>query len=69
MGAPATTTKSSTWLSVEQVCDTLGVSRSTWDKWVSKGCAPRAKRLPNGSLRVFHRWLDEWLEALPEVGD
>jgi predicted DNA-binding transcriptional regulator AlpA len=54
------------WLTVEEVLEHLAVSRSTWDKWRTKQCAPRAKRLPNGSLRIRADWLGEWLDELPE---
>lgn len=53
------------WLSVNQVCEVLGVARSTFYKWRALALAPRVVRLPNGDLRVREDWLDEFLEALP----
>jgi predicted DNA-binding transcriptional regulator AlpA len=57
---------SSHWLTVDEVLEHLTISRSTWDKWRQKQCSPKAKRLPNGSLRIRADWLDEWLDQLPE---
>ena len=51
-------------MTVEQVCLYLGVSRDTWDKWRSKGTGPKARRLPNGSLRVREEDLAAWFEQL-----
>jgi hypothetical protein len=39
-------------LDVAQMCDRLGVSRSTWDKWRARGETPRLAKLPNGGLRT-----------------
>ena len=55
------------WLTVTEVCRLLGISRSTWDKWHATGRAPRAKKLPNGSLRTREDWLSLWIDDLPEV--
>jgi excisionase family DNA binding protein len=51
-------------MTVEQVCEYLGVSRDTWDKWRTKGTSPKARRLPNGSLRVSEDDLAVWVEEL-----
>jgi predicted site-specific integrase-resolvase len=55
------------WLTIDNVCDELGVARSTLSDWRVKGHAPRCKRLPNGRVIVRRDWLDEWLESLPEA--
>jgi len=54
-------------MTVEQVVEELGVSRSTWDKWRAKGTAPEALRLPNGSLRIRRDALEAWLAGLAEA--
>ena len=54
------------WLSVSQVCEFLGISKSTFYKWRQMGLAPESRRLPNGDLRVREDWLVEFLMALPE---
>ena len=51
-------------MTVEQVCDYLEVSRDTWDKWRAKGTGPRARRLPNGSLRISEDDLAVWVDDL-----
>ena len=56
-----------TWMTVAEVCKRLGISRSTWDKWHATGRAPRAKKLPNGSLRIREDWLVTWIDDLPEA--
>ena len=53
-------------LSVAEVCDFLGVSKDTWAKWRAKGTAPAVIRLPNGSLRISVKELDEWLMSRAE---
>lgn len=55
------------WYTVTEVCDLMGVTRSTFNKWKAKGEAPRAIRLPNGTLRVEVDDFDAWRAALPEA--
>ena len=55
------------WFTLEEVCEVIGVTRSTFDKWRAKGAAPRMLRLPNGSLRIEVEDLNAWLAALPEA--
>ena len=54
------------WLSVQQVCECLGVSTSTFYKWRASRKGPRTKRLPNGELRVRQDWLNDFMDDLPE---
>jgi predicted DNA-binding transcriptional regulator AlpA len=35
-------------LTIAEVCDDLGISRSTFYDWRAKGRAPRCIKLPNG---------------------
>ena len=74
---PASTMKSMTnkkkdnmgtycWFSVQQVSDQLGISTSTFYKWRASQKGPRAKRLPNGELRVREDWLNDFMSELPE---
>ena len=52
------------WLTVEEVCDELKISRRTFDRWRALGTGPKAKRLGGGGpVRVRRSWLDEWLDA------
>ena len=54
------------WLSVQQVSVQLGISTSTFYKWRASRKGPRAKRLPNGELRVREDWLNDFMSELPE---
>jgi excisionase family DNA binding protein len=55
------------WLTVDEVCTELKVSRRTFDRWRALGTGPRAKRLNGtGPVRVRRSWLDEWLNATDE---
>ena len=62
-----TTLNSTQWFTVAEVCDHLKITRSTWNKWLAKGRAPRAKRLPNRGLRIHIQDLAVWLDELPET--
>lgn len=48
-------------LTVGEVCVELQISRSTFYDWRQKGRGPRCVRLPNGSLRVRRRDIENWL--------
>ena len=54
------------WLTVQQVCELLSISKSTFYKWRMMGNAPQAKRLPNGDLRIRQDWLGHFMSNLPE---
>jgi excisionase family DNA binding protein len=54
-------------LTLAEVCDELGVARSTFNDWRAKGRAPRCIKLPNGSLRIRRAELDRWLESREEA--
>jgi len=40
------------WLTVDEFCDELMISRDTFYDWRKKGRAPKCAKLPNGSLRI-----------------
>lgn len=48
-------------LTIAELCEELGIARSTFYDWRAKGRAPRCIKLPNGDLRIrrveFERWL------------
>lgn len=54
-------------LTVAELCQELGISRSTFYEWRAKGRAPRCIRLPNREIRIrraeFERWLDSREDA------
>jgi excisionase family DNA binding protein len=54
-------------LTIAQLCEELGISRSTFYEWRAKGRAPRCIKLPNGQIRIRRAEFDRWLEALEEV--
>jgi predicted DNA-binding transcriptional regulator AlpA len=54
-------------LTLDEVCDDLRISRSTFYDWRAKNKAPRCIKLPNGEIRIrqaeFDRWLSEREDA------
>lgn len=58
--------KTYNWFSVQQVCEFIGISSSTFYKWRASQKAPRAKRLPNGELRIREDWFNDFMNDLPE---
>lgn len=53
-------------LTIAELCDELGIARSTFYDWRAKGAAPRSIRLPNGELRIRRTDLDTWLITLED---
>jgi Predicted site-specific integrase-resolvase len=51
-------------LTVEQVCEDLGIARSTFYEWRQKRKAPPCVKLPNGALRIRRVDYERWLEFL-----
>ncbi|MGH3186577.1 MAG: helix-turn-helix transcriptional regulator [Streptosporangiaceae bacterium] len=49
------------WLTVDEICTELKISRRTFDRWRATGKAPRCQPLPGGTLRIRRSWLEEWL--------
>ncbi len=58
---PTTPAGSRAQLTIADVCEELGVARSTFYDWRAKNRAPRCIRLPNGELRIRRTDLDAWL--------
>ncbi|MGW1990107.1 helix-turn-helix transcriptional regulator [Embleya sp. NPDC001921] len=54
-------------LTLAEVLNEIGVSRSTFYYWRQIRKAPRCIRLPNGELRVRRSVLDAWFESLEEA--
>lgn len=54
-------------LTIAEICEELGVARSTFYEWRAKGRAPRCIKLPNGDLRIRRAELDRWLEEREQV--
>jgi excisionase family DNA binding protein len=52
------------WLTIEEVCTELKISRRTFDRWRALGTGPKVKHLAgNGSVRIRRSWLNEWLDV------
>jgi predicted site-specific integrase-resolvase len=51
------------WLSMDQLCEELGESRDTLNKWKAKGKFPKYLKKPNGRLwfkvEDVYAWLDD----------
>ncbi len=56
--------RTGSWMTVEDFCRELQISRSTWNDWRAKGRAPACVRLPNGSLRIRRVAFENWLSVL-----
>ena len=54
-------------LTIAQLCNELGISRSTFYEWRAKGRAPRCIKLPNGQIRIRRAEFERWLGSLEEV--
>lgn len=54
-------------LTIADLCNELGVTRSTFYDWRAKGRAPRCIRLPNGQLRIRRTDLETWLTSCEEA--
>jgi predicted DNA-binding transcriptional regulator AlpA len=52
------------WLTVEEICTELKVSRRTFDRWRATGTGPKCERLGgHGPLRSRRRWVEAWAES------
>jgi predicted DNA-binding transcriptional regulator AlpA len=54
-------------LTIAEVCDDLGISRSTSYDWRAKRRAPRCIKLPNGDIRINRAEYERWLATLEEA--
>lgn len=53
-------------MTIADVCEELGISRSTFYDWRAKRKAPPCMKLPNGDLRIRRCAFDNWLAGLEE---
>jgi hypothetical protein len=52
------------WLTADDVCTELKISRRTFDRWRALGTGPKTTRLGgHGPLRTRRSWLDQWLDT------
>ena len=57
----------STWLTVDQLCAELHISRSTFYDWRAKRRAPKCHKLPNGDIRIRRADYERWLADLEDA--
>ncbi|MEV6353462.1 helix-turn-helix transcriptional regulator [Streptomyces hydrogenans] len=57
----ASAPKTRAMLTVPEICQELGITRSTFYDWRLKRRAPRCIKLPNGAIRVRRTDLEIWL--------
>lgn len=55
-----------THMTVGELCEELGVARSTFYDWRAKGRAPTCVKLPNGDLRIRRDEYERWLQGLTQ---
>lgn len=67
MSAPVKNVSSRGWLTIDEVCEELQISRDTFYDWRKKGRAPKCAKLPNGSLRIRRAVLDKFMAALEDA--
>jgi hypothetical protein len=52
------------WLTVEEICTELKVSRRTFDRWRATGTGPKCERLGgHGPLRSRRSWVEVWADT------
>lgn len=55
------------YLTIAELCDELGIARSTFYDWRAKHTGPPCIKLPNGSLRIRRTDLAVWLNTLQDA--
>jgi len=51
-------------MTISGLCKELGIARSTFDAWKSRGNAPKMVRLPNGEYRISLKDFESWMDGL-----
>jgi excisionase family DNA binding protein len=54
-------------MTLQEVYEELGISKSTWNDWKNKGRTPRFFKLPNNQVRIKRAEFEKWLGQLEEV--
>jgi predicted DNA-binding transcriptional regulator AlpA len=58
--------RSARHLTIADICDDLGITRSTFYDWRAKRKGPPSRKLPNGEIRIERRDYETWLDSLYE---
>lgn len=53
-------------MTVRDLCEELGIARSTFYDWRAARKAPPCIKLPNGDLRIRRADFERWLESLQQ---
>lgn len=53
-------------MTVRDLCEELGIARSTFYDWRAARKAPPCIKLPNGDLRIRRAEFERWLESLEQ---
>jgi predicted DNA-binding transcriptional regulator AlpA len=61
-------TQKKRWVSLPEALETMGVSRSTFDRWRRQGVAPKHYTLPGGTIHFEESELYAWIEQHAQVG-
>ncbi|WP_433328197.1 helix-turn-helix transcriptional regulator [Spirillospora sp. CA-294931] len=59
--------KSTTWITVNEILDDLGITRRTWQRWRARGTTPPCTKLPGRELRIRRSDYNAWLSEMEEV--
>lgn len=58
------------WMTVNEVCAELRISRRTFDRYLARNAGPRCKRLgkgPKAPIRIRRSWFEAWVADEDEV--
>jgi excisionase family DNA binding protein len=61
------TRRTTSYLTIAELCKELDISPSTFYEWRAKGRAPRCIKLPNGAIRIRRTELERWLDGRQEA--
>lgn len=67
LGRKPSVSTSKRHMTVAEVCEELGVAKSTFHDWRAKGRGPRCIKLPNGKLRIRRSDFEAWLSGHEDV--
>ncbi len=54
-------------LTIAELCEDLGITRSTFYEWRAKRKAPPSIKLPNGEIRIRRTAYETWLSSLEDA--